>query len=202
MKLRAAIIAATLGLAASAPALAQQQAPWYVGLSIGQAQWKDACNGSPISCDDKDTAWRLFGGYMVNRNFGVELGYADLGKATANGTLSGVSVDASLEATAWDLSAIGALPFGNNFSVFGRLGVYRANTKAHATGTLGGLSATASGEDNNNDLTFGVGLTYEFTRNLGLRGEWQRYKDVGGDNTTGTEKTDIDVLSIGLHYRF
>ena len=36
-------------------------------------------------------------------------------------------------------------------------------------------------------------------KNVGLRGEWQRYNKMGGGNLV---ETDVDVLSIGAIYRF
>ena len=71
-------------MACAAPAGAQG---FYVGGSIGQMKAKDACSGisgAGVSCDDKDTAWRILGGYQVNRNFGAEVGYHDFGKAKAS----------------------------------------------------------------------------------------------------------------------
>src|SRR5258708_16823138 len=44
------------------------------------------------------------------------------------------------------------------------------------------------------------GLQFDVMPALGLRGEWQRYRQVGGSNTGG--KGDIDVLNIGALWRF
>jgi hypothetical protein len=35
-------------------------------------------------------------------------------------------------------------------------------------------------------------VRYDFTKHIGVRGEWQRYHDMGGGNVV---KTDVDVLS-------
>jgi OOP family OmpA-OmpF porin len=47
-------------------------------------------------------------------------------------------------------------------------------------------------KDDGTDLTFGAGVQYDVSRNLGLRAQWQRY-DVD---------SDADLLSIGLVYQF
>src|SRR5712671_7092564 len=88
-------ILATVGFAAAAAfagaALAQdktQETGAYAGLSIGQAKGKDSCSafaGSGISCDDKDTAWKIFGGYQFMRYLAAEVAYADFGKVKASG---------------------------------------------------------------------------------------------------------------------
>jgi opacity protein-like surface antigen len=44
----------------------------------------------------------------------------------------------------------------------------------------------------------GIGLNYALLRSLAVRAEWHRYFDVKGENID----VDIDVLSVGLLYRF
>jgi len=172
---------------------------FYAGASLGQAKMKDACEGVTISCDNKDTAWRLFAGYQINRNFAAELGYADFGKSKASGTVSGASVDATAEANAWDLVGLGIWPIGNQFSIYGKLGAYHGKVKGSGTVSFGGATGTGNTSGSNNDVTYGVGAGFDFNRNLGLRAEYQKYKDVGDDNSG---KSDIDVISIGVLYRF
>jgi OmpA-OmpF porin, OOP family len=179
---------------------AQEQPRWYIGGSVGQSEFKDTCDGVPVPCDKKDTAWRVFGGYKINRTFGVELGYIDFGEASASGTISGVSVRATGEATAWDLAGTASFPVADRLSVFGKLGLYRAKTEVRGTAAIAGFSATASDSESNTGLTFGVGGIYDFTRNIGVRVEWQRYNNIGGNRVGG--KDDIDVLSIGVVGRF
>ena len=183
-------------------ALAQVAGPWYVGASVGRSEFKDACNGLPagFSCDNKGTAGRLFGGYQFHRNWAVEFGYDDFGKATASGVVGGVGVNGSGKSSAWELTAVGSVPLGHEFSLYGKAGAYQAHTKVSATGTLGAFTATASGTDNNTGLTVGAGTMYDFTKAFQLRAEWQRYAKVGGNNTGG--KNDIDVLGVGFVVKF
>jgi len=52
----------------STPALSRDTG-WYAGLSVGQSTAKGACDGvvgPGISCDEKDTAFKILGGYQVN----------------------------------------------------------------------------------------------------------------------------------------
>lgn len=190
---------AGLGLAAlafSVPAAAQMSpGNAYIGASIGQAKFSDWCGNvgdfAPSSCDDKDTAFRLFGGYQFHRNIGVELGYADLGEANFNGTFLGVPVTGKDQFTAWDLVAVGSWPLGTGFSVFGKLGLFYGKVEASAN-VAGGVGTNS---DTGTDLTFGLGAAYDFTKNLGVRAEWQRYNDF-------SDAGGLDVLSIGVVYRF
>jgi OOP family OmpA-OmpF porin len=189
-KLKTAVGVLGLAVAMSAgPAMAQDQG-WYAGLHFGEAKGKDACegiSGPGVTCDDKDTAFRVLGGYQFNKNLAVELGYTDLGEVSA----SGPGGSASVEATAWEVVAIGAWPFTPQFSVYGKLGFYRGETD----GTAPGFSESES----NTDLTYGIGVRWDFTRNLGLRAEYQIYDSVGGGNIG---ESDVDVISIGLIWKF
>src|SRR5574339_494473 len=169
---------AVLGVASAMlvprPALAQDQG-LYSALTLGQSKQKDACDGvsgAGISCDDKDTAWRILGGYQFNKNLAVELGYTDVGEVSASGTFS-----ASIEAKIWELVAVGSWPFTPNFSAYGKLGMYRGDTD-FSTNT----PAFANESESNTDLTYGIGVRWDFTKNLGARAEYQIYKDIGGGN--------------------
>ena len=102
--------------------------------------------GGVISCDDKDTAWRILGGYQINRNFAVELGYHQLGDASAS--FPGGQVD--FEATAIELVGLGILPLANNFALYAKAGFYRGETEAKGN-ALGPVDVS----ETNTDLTFG-----------------------------------------------
>jgi OOP family OmpA-OmpF porin len=181
----------------AAPAVSMAQARgdtgWYVGASVGQSKARHVNCAGFDSCDTKAAAFGILGGYQINRNFAAELGYHDLGKVT----FSAPGVNGNIKASAWELVGLGAYPLANQFSVYGKLGAYHAESKSSAS--IAGLGS-GSLKETNTDLTFGLGVQYDVSRELGVRGEWQRYKNVGGDNTGG--KSDIDVLGIGAIWRF
>jgi OOP family OmpA-OmpF porin len=87
--------------------------------------------------------------------------------------------------------AVGTLPIAEKFSVYGKLGFYRADTDGTAPG--------ASASETNTDLTYAIGVGYDFNKNLGIRGEWQQYSKVGGGDIGDS---NVDVISIGVVYRF
>lgn len=192
---------AVSGLIAGAPAARAQDAGFYAGIGVGRSELKDACAGITISCDDTDTGWKLFGGYQFNKYLGAELGYVDLGKATASGTILGVAVSATAKAKGWEFLGVGTLPIADKFSVYGKAGLFRWDVDVSATGVVPGFAPVAVGaSDKGTDFTYGIGLKYDFTKSIGARVEWQRYKDVGNDATTG--KSDVDLLSLGIVFKF
>jgi OOP family OmpA-OmpF porin len=160
-------------------------------------QAADICTGIP-GCDDKDTAYKIFGGYQVNRNFALEGGYTDLGKATVNVTGPGGFVNAEFKANAWEVVGVGMLPVADRFSIFGKIGLYRAELKGTVSSNVLGTTPL-NGKDTNTDLTFGVGLKFDITNNFALRGEWQRYSSLGGSEVG---ESDVDVLSVGVAFKF
>jgi OOP family OmpA-OmpF porin len=186
------LLAATSAHAAS-PLAPEQRG--YVGASAGGSQFRRACDGVPVSCDDRDTAARLFVGAQFGRTGALELGYADLGKARASGTVSGASVSADGKVSAWDAVAVALHPVSERFSLLGKLGLYQAETKVSGSASIAGFSATAADRDRNNGLTFGLGAMYDFTRHVAARAEWQRYHRVGGESTGGRQ--NVDFLSVG-----
>ena len=118
---------------------------------------------------EKDTGFRFLGGYQFNRNLAAEASY------------NMIYDKEGVEITAWELAGVFSFPVANRLSVLGKLGF------AMWEGEVEG----AEGADGT-DLTYGIGLQYDFSPRLGVRGMWQRY-DVEGD---------ADVLSIGVIYRF
>jgi OmpA-OmpF porin, OOP family len=172
------------GVAASSAAMAQATPDrgWYVGGSLGQMKADGDCP-SGFSCDLKDTSWKVFGGYRINRNFAAEAFWGEWGKIT----LTSGPVRVTGELRTIGVAGLGILPLGQQFELFGKLGI--GNSNAKATGSAPGVSI--SDRDSGSDLLFGFGATYNVTRNFGVRAEWERLND-----------SDVDVMSVGVQYRF
>lgn len=201
-------------VAGSTAALAQQASkPWYGGVSIGQSKVKmdDNTIGTPagftssgLSKNETDTGYKIFAGYRFNQNFAVEGGWTDFGKFSVSRSFSAPagSVSASIKASGVHVDAVGIWPLQNNFSLFGKVGGIYTETKT-SLATSGGVAFVAGTNTNPKkselNLKYGLGAQYDFTQSIGVRAEWERARKVG-DSSTG--EADIDLLSIGLVYRF
>jgi OmpA-OmpF porin, OOP family len=129
-------------MAFSAGVLAQgAMAGAYVGLDVGRAE----------IADEKDTGFRIFGGFQFHRSIAAEVAY-------------GMLLDkGGVEVTSLEVAAVGMFPLANQFSIIGKLGFARLEAEG------------PGGEGNDNDLVFGIGAQYDATRNLGVRLQWTRY---------------------------
>jgi opacity protein-like surface antigen len=121
--------------------------------------------------NDTDTAVRILGGYRFHQHLAVEVAYTDFG------TVQGV------KGNAFEVDAVGSWPLADRFSIYGKLGFARGEFK---NGT----------SEDSIELTYGLGVQYDFMPNIGARLEWQQYPDVGDG------ASDVDVISIGVVYRF
>jgi OOP family OmpA-OmpF porin len=142
-----------------------------------------------ITVDKKDTGYKLFVGAGLHPNFAVEFGYVDHGKLN----VSGGGQSAGIKAQGYFLDAVGRLPLDNNFGVFAKVGVFNGKVKTYGAGALG----FADESDSGTDMKYGLGVSYSMTKNIAVRGEWERYRYKAFD-----EKSDVDLLSIGLSYSF
>ena len=179
-----AAIAATTVLAA-AGALAQP----YVGGSVGQSDYN--IDGAS---DNKDTAFKLVGGWMFNPNFGVEASLFDLGKVQGSVALPLIgNVSAEAKVRGVGVYGLAALPI-EQFSLFAKAGFAYSRAEVSATSAFGGGSDTAS----KFNPAFGIGASYAFTKNIGARVEWERFRI----EYPSSQKEDLDLISIGVTYSF
>jgi OOP family OmpA-OmpF porin len=202
MNVAARVVAGMLGTAlmAAAPAVFAQDADkgGYIGGAFGQSKLNDGCSdirdafamfaGSSVSsCDETDTGWKILGGIRVNKHFNVEFSYINWGEIAGAGTLVGVPVNVTGEATSFGAAAVGILPLNDRFSLFGKAGVLMTDLKV----TISGGGTSVSESDDATELHIGVGALFNLTERWQIRAEWERAQD-----------SKLDLLSIGAQLRF
>lgn len=153
-----------LGAAALAVSTgAYAQQPAATGFYIGAEVGNTDVGGA-----DDDIGFKLLGGYQFHRNIAAELGY-------------GMLYDkGGVEVTTLEAVAVGMFPIANQFSIIGKLGL--ANVEAKAAGA----------KNDETEITWGLGVQYDISRNLGVRALWQRYET---DEAT-------DFLAVGVTWKF
>ena len=186
-------------------------AGWYAGGNLGQsratideARIVDGLKTSGftttlITDSDRHLGYKLFGGYQFDRYLSLEAGYFDLGQFdfVANTNPTG-AYRGNLKLNGGNVDLVGTLPLTRRFGLFGRIGANYSNVRDGFSGS--GLVEVTDPHrsEHATNYKFGFGLQYAFTESLVMRAEAERYR-IDDPVERGA---DIDLLSIGLLYRF
>ena len=189
-------------LAMSCLLSAQAFAQPYVGFSFGQADVGEEMvipgllnPGRNARVDGKDGAFKLFGGYQFNRNFALEAAMVDLGDVSYSGSFTDATstvlpvTGGRVQNSGLNLSAVGVLPLGERFVVFGKVGMFLWYSEA--TDVTGGVAFFS--EEDGADLSFGLGTSVALGQKVSLRAEWERFD---------MSNTDVDLVTFGIAFRF
>ena len=160
---------------------ADNQKGFYAGLGQG-LYYIDFDN---TDYDESAVSVRAFGGYKLNEYVSFEAGYASLFETSAD--VPGAEID--IDGSSWDISVRPTMPLSDKFSVFGIIGYSRYEFDISIS--VGGLSA--SDEDSESALMFGLGGMFNFNDNWSLRGEW---------TTVDKDDADFGMFAVSATYNF
>ncbi len=150
----------------------------YFGGSIGPSEAGDYCKGAS-GCEDKDTAWKIFGGYKITERLSAEAAYVNLGDI--HKTTGGVVQNSDV--SAMTASGVAAMPINDQIDIFGKLGVMRWS------------SDNTAGDESGFGMTYGVGAKMNISEKTKLRAEWEKFPGV---ETSPGSKSDVNMLSVGV----
>jgi OOP family OmpA-OmpF porin len=180
------------GLAPALPAAAQTMDDggyFYGGLTGGTTRAKidqdsitsglanSGLGVTSFNHDERGNAFGIFGGYQMNRYFGLEAGYVDMGEfgysATTSppGTLNGRILLQGLH-----LDLVGTLPLSSSLSLIGRVGVQNTRARDNFDGSGAVTVTNPNPSTRSNQALFGGGLQYEFSPSFLMRAEAQRVR--------------------------
>lgn len=187
-----------------------QDSGWYAGIGAGWADTEMAragivstlqaggYNPSQFETEDKANAYKIFGGYSFNPNFGIEASYFDPGTFNFNASLLPTAMlggRASVNGIAFDV--VGTWPLQDRFAFFVKAGINSARVEQDFTGAGAGTSFINHSENGVNEK-FGAGLQYAFSDTFTLRAELERYRVE--DNAVTNDR--VDTFTVGIVYRF
>lgn len=194
-------------------------AGFYVYGSVGQsssdrkAQADATITGAGITAftsraDDTDTGYKLQVGYRFNPYLAVESGHVSLGEYTyhADGTAPVAATrDASIEIDGWNVGLVLSAPVLPTFSVFAKAGALAYDLKFTCSGT--GVACTnPNRSDDGTRAFYGAGLEWDLGSHWFVRAEYEVFSKIGEafntSGTTGTSKEDVEMVSLGIGYRF
>ena len=171
----------------------------FAGVGYGKTSMDIVCDlDITCSADDSDSGFKIFGGYQFNPNFAFEVAYVDLGEAKISGTDSFLgSATATFEVSGFNFAVVGSFPVGERFGLMAKAGFFRWDVEVNASSSVFG---SGSSSETGFDPMFGIGGSFNITEKFGVRVEYEKFLDVGDDDTTG--QSDVDLISASLVFRF
>jgi OmpA-OmpF porin, OOP family len=132
---------------------------FYLGAGVGDSrQEAGAFRGN-------DNAFKLFGGWSINKYFAVEGGFIDAG--TRSDTIGPVDIDISSDG--FFVEGLARWPIGNVIAPYAKLGyVFYDSTLRNSIG-----SQSFSTSESGSDLLYGAGLEFKTSTNFRLRVEFE-----------------------------
>jgi hypothetical protein len=175
------VVAIVVALALTGPALADEvDNGIYIGASVGTADLDAVSNLTDISGDD--TGWKAIVGWRVFNYLGVEASWVDLGTADDS------SADASITTDGLDLFAVGIIPIGTWFELFGKIGYMAWDAE------IDGDDPTLDASDDGEDLAWGAGAAFRIGRGFQIRVEYENFDIEALDSS--------EFYSAGFTYTF
>lgn len=184
-----------------------------------------------INTDEDDIGWKIFAGYSFNQYLGLEFAYIDLGEIDTESTsISAITIpvppsstfttnsttNETIDFSGFSFSGRLRYPVSDKFDIFAKVGGFAWEVDTEIT-ALAEFTITPppllpspnpppftlSQSDKGVDWLFGIGLEYEISDHLKIRGEWERYNINFEQGDIGiTRKVDVDLFTLGLSYDF
>jgi OOP family OmpA-OmpF porin len=156
----------------------------FFGGSAGDASVNDS--DPTISFDSSDTGYKLYGGFTFIKFFALEASYLDLGSSEDE---ISVGTDATIDTTGWDVYAVGILPIGKHFEIFGKAGIIVWDAEVAYSGLI-----KSESDESGSDPAYGAGIAFVFGEHFAVRAEYQRF-DI-------SDIDKVEMTSVGAEFRF
>jgi hypothetical protein len=177
------VLASGLAAAGMATAQASGGMRWRganqaaLGLQAGSSAFGGTCGSVSFPCGAESAVLPLYGNRAATRSLNMQLGPLDSGVARLANSPRAQGLGISLVGQANVVSALG---------VYGRLGT-----------TLGGSPALAGSGVDGHGLSYGVGLSWDFSRRGSAIVGWDSY-----DFRTLAGEREVRATSLGLQWRY
>lgn len=212
------VLGAFAAIATSVAAAEQPVGPYFgflagtTEVSVG-ARVEDPESGGTalVGWSGDRLTWGAFAGWQVTPHIGAELGFLGMRKFGDRWTdeEDGIDYSETIKLTNLNASAIGTLPIGKTWSIYGRVGAARTQARyryRESTEAFGGdVSYTESEKGKETNLFYGVGVGAVF-ENARVRLEYTKFKyddinladelDIEDDDVV--VKTKVNMLSLSV----
>lgn len=201
-----------IALALVTAAFAAQAEGFYMGAGVGFSKVDNGLNdfntdmvtllGGSIASTQETSVQnlRLLGGYKVNENFAVEVGYVNSSKwdmsfsGTSGGSVS-YSGNGNFSFSGVDVSAVlrPSIASGyNNF--FAAVGVHSYKVKLGLGFNVGGTAYTSNTSESGTGTLFGVGYDMNIDKGMDLRFAVTRLNKLAGQSGSNTTNYGVGLI--------
>ncbi|APV49069.1 hypothetical protein BWI17_04860 [Betaproteobacteria bacterium GR16-43] len=143
-----------------------------------------------------DPGFRLKLGYQATRYLSIESEFVDFGRPGASPFQSPANLSSQFRSTGFGVDAVASLPMWNKFSLYGRLGAYRGDSRPMFAPYTASLMVDSG---RGTRMRYGLGASYDFTKAFGIRAEFERFSPLTHPLPTDAE---ADQISVGVLWRF
>ena len=174
--LATALLLGTASMTASA-AGPSQDGGIYVGGALGRSSYSlSSSNRAPVpwggeKSSKAGTAYKLYGGYRLTETFGVEAGYARLGRVSQWSTNGAYSRLQAGTGQVFYAAATARLPLGESFALNGRLGIARGRI----SGDNNWAAPNQRISGGSTGVMVGFGAEYRMTQNLSITADYDYF---------------------------
>jgi OmpA-OmpF porin, OOP family len=162
-----------LALIASAGAMAEDEL--YFGLRVGAEMDNRFDFGD--SNVDTDTPYSAYGGWNFTENWGIELGYTDVGDSIASGVADGgFELNGSLVTAGVSYR----YPINERFDIFAAAGAFNLSED----GTFITIAGPVPAENDDSGAYAEFGGRFHFNEGIALRASYQWFNFDGGNDGT------------------
>jgi opacity protein-like surface antigen len=178
-------------------AQAQEIRGVYLGVGLGLLNYDETVENTNLRISDSGGIYRFVGGYQLNSNYAIELGWAttdNIGEQFYGGDAQGnlLTLNIGVEHDIATLRVLALAPFGG-ISMFGGLGYYDSSTKTTFRLNTPSGSESESFSASDSGITVMGGIQFDWSR-IALRGEYEWF-DTDGN-------TDASSINLTVLFRF
>jgi OmpA-like transmembrane domain len=200
VKRTAILIAALAGVVLASPVLAQAPGEGFFGLSYGAVKTDGASLYTNTVDDGTSAGYKVYAGKMFDNNFGMEIGYYDLGKYGVN--FAGAKI-AETKASAVTVAGVLASAFGGGYWLHAKAGIVFSETQIRCVGPcVPALPPLADTTTRGVAGVLGAGLGAQLAHDVEMRIDYDHLGSVHHQIGNAAYRNAYDVLSVSLQFNF
>lgn len=205
MKKIGTIVALLAGVLLGGQAFAQAPGQSYFGASVGSV-WTDGGSPYTINVVNEDTSvgFKAFAGNMLWNNFGLELGYYNLGTYETDFTGSGQPF-MEAETSAITVNGVYTTPLGPGYALHAKAGLaFTLHETSCRDAAVCAASTPVMVKTKTHGVSgmLGIGFSANLAKDVAVRVDFEHFGSVHQGVGNTEFKDGYDFFSVGLQFTF